>query len=334
MLAGHDYDAKEIAAIEREFLDKVYQDDNSKNYRSILEQGIDYYGLLFQTFLNSNPDKNFEALEDSDKDIIIDKELTRFESAMIYSFNKGHQMAFALLLTSKSERAYTADDFAKPDARDNFIYMLEEKMKKKIMDENLQRDANDLLIRYTRRNFENGYQNIMQFARVFFKKGFAVAFDQIRKDIMKVEYHITGKSRLLNAPYNQRFSVTPAFSAKFAIESPAFEEWDIYWDETYGFSVASQILAKVFVHEFTASEIRAYKDVDANMYMMLCEYMDISKFQENEKLYLVEFQFQIYQPIEDSRDIQASEYEEIRQALSATLCNRLNVKSSNILIVR
>lgn len=43
-------------------------------------------------------DKRFDELSNEEKKKIIDRELSKFRNAMIYSFNKGHQMGFPLLL--------------------------------------------------------------------------------------------------------------------------------------------------------------------------------------------------------------------------------------------
>lgn len=46
---------------------------------------------------------------------------------------------------------------------------------------------------------------------------------------------------MLKVPFNQSFTVTPSFKATFSLESPNYEEWDLHWDETYGFNAAKGI---------------------------------------------------------------------------------------------
>lgn len=325
MITGLEFSNNEIVAQEKKYIDDFYKGDTT-----ILSDGIRYYGVLFSSFLNNHADSNYEKLKQSAKEEILDKVFSRFQTAMKYAFNKGHQTCFLVLLLGSSQE-FTKDFFKKPDALDFFIYTYDDMIKPDIFRENLTRDAIDKLIEYTRKNFENGYPEIMQIATRFFKKGISVAFEQIRKNIVKQDYEITGRSRMLNVPYNSDFSATPAFKATFSLESPAYEEWDLHWDATYGFEASKGLVAKTMVHQFRAKEIADYSEVDAKTYKMMKTFFT-QDYEDDELLYMIRIDFLDTTRQEFPRIIQKSEYLAIRKALAETICRRLGVDGSHIFV--
>lgn len=324
MIDNLEFSKETIVDKEQRGLEDFYNNDNSK-----LKDGIVYYEVLFRTFLLMSGDKNFEKLADKEKDLIIEKTAAKFRIAMQYAFNKGHQTTYGLLLMKQTQK-FDKNFFTKPESKDYFLYNFDKMITDSVFKDNLQRNALDVLIKYMRQYFENGYQKVMDIATRFFKKGVEVAFDQIRINIVNVRYDIKGTSRMLNVPLNQSFEVTPAFRATFSLESPAYEEWDLHWDATYGFNATKSLVAKTMIHQFTMSEIKAYADVDARTYKIMNEYFN-SQFSDNELVYLVRTDF-LTLDTEFPRTIERNEYMAIRVALRRTIGQRLKVDGSHIFI--
>lgn len=326
MIKGRDFSSQTIANEEKKYIDQFY---DSKD--TLLSDALAYYGVLFQTFLYRNGDKLFKQMNEKEQQLIIEKEMSRFNTAMMYAFNKGHQTGFALLLMPTSQ-IYAPDFFEQPDAHEYFIFTFDNMITKDAFEDNLQRDAIDVLIRYTRRHFENGYDEVMNIGRRFFKKGAGVAFEHVREHIVGVDYSIQGYSRMLNAPYNQDFSVTPAFMANFSFESPAFESWDIHWDATYGINASKNLIAKLMVHQFTYKEIKDYADVNTKSYIMLKNYFD-NGYDDEELIYLAEMNFLSVEKSNFPRLLENSEYREIRRSVRQTLTRRLGIDGAHLFIV-
>lgn len=325
MISGLQFTNEQIAAEEKKYIDEFYKGDSS-----ILSDGINYYGVLFNAFLREHPDSDFAKLKDDQQEEILDKVYSRFQTAMKYAFNKGHQTCFLVLLLQSSQE-FSRDFFAKPDAHDFFLYTYDNMITADAFRQNLTRDAIDMLIQYTRKNFEDGYPEIMAMATRFYKKGIGVAFEQIRENIVKQKANVTGRSRMLNVPYNDSFSATPAFKASFALESPAYEEWNLHWDETYGFEASKGLVAKAMVHQFTASEITEYAKVDAKTYQMMKTFFN-GTFADDELLYMIRIDFLAVDTENFPRIIQSSEYKAIRLAFTQTICRRLKVDGSHIFV--
>ena len=330
MITGRKFEDTEIAKRERESLDNYYDSDDPQ-----LADGITYYAILFREFLKRNADKTFQRMDKDRQTEIMEKEMSRFQTAMMYSFNKGHQSAFAvLLMDTKNTQKYDEKYFKNPMSLNNFLYTFDQTIAPDVFDDNLRRDANELLINYTRRHFENGYSAVMRFGKIFFKKGAGVAFDQIRKKIVGVDYDITGYSHMLKVPYNQEFEVTPAFKGKFCLESTGFEEWDVYWDATYSAKFANNLVAKVLVHGFTVKQIKAYAEMNASAYKMLVKRNILDKMADDEVLYMVEINFALINPEDSVRLLESTEYQAIRVSLASTISQRLKVDGKHIFITK
>lgn len=80
--------------------------------------------MLFEQFLLRNADKHFQRLEKDRQQNILTKELTEFQTAMQYSFNKGHQKVFLNLLSDiKNNREYDINYFKAPHSQNNFYIL-------------------------------------------------------------------------------------------------------------------------------------------------------------------------------------------------------------------
>ena len=328
MITGREFTADTIHDQEVKCLKEFYASEDP-----ILVDGISYYEILFRQFLYLNADKKFERLNEAEQNRIIAKELNEFEAAMRYSFNKGHQTAFlVLLMSTKNNQGYEPDYFKEPNSLNNFLYTFDKTISSDVFDNNISRDANDTLINYTRRNFENGYTAVMSFGKIFFKKGAGVAFEQIRKQIVGAEYRITGYSKMLKVPYNAEFEVTPAFKAQFSLETPGFEEWDVFWDATYDAKFANNLIAKCLIHQMTPKNIRDYTAFEAPTYSTLNEHQVGSNLKDDESLYLVEINFGLFNPKDTVRLLEKAEYKAIKISLATTISRKLQVDRSHIFI--
>lgn len=325
MISGLEFPSEIITSSEKKYIDKFYESDST-----LLSDSINYYGVLFSAYLISHGDKKFQQMNHSEQNTIIQKEETRFQTAMKYAFNKGHQIGFSLLLMSESQE-YDQDFFTDPNSRDDFLYTYDNLVTTNVFEENIRRDAIDRLIRYTRRNFENGYKVITDLGTRFFKKGIAVAFDDVRKYVLQKKYKISGYSQMLNVPYNQDFTVTPAFKATFAMESSDYEEWDLHWDATYGFNAAKGLVAKVMIHRLNLKTIRKYAKEHANTYAMLNNFVS-QDLHDDEVVYLVRIDFLVVDTSQFPRLLQHSEYTAIELALKQTISRRLKVDNSHLFI--
>lgn len=330
MISGQHFDDAHIRDLEQKNLIDFYQADNPD---PILGDAIGYYSVLFQTYLRENEDRTFSQMSEKDKENILDTENTKFRLAMQYSFNKGHQIAFAILLMdTKVSQKFDKSFFSNPNSKTYFLYNLDTMVSPVVTEENLCRDKNEILIRDTRRHFENGYQKIMYFAKIFYKKGASLAFEQIRKNIVHAQYDIKGTSRLMNIPYNQDVEVTPAFTATFSLESPNFEEWDIHWDATYGYDISNRIIAKFLIHQLSIGEIKEYADQAGAITYHMLQGRFSDKMSTNQVVYVGEVNFSLVTPLKGMRLIEEPEYNAIRTALALTLKRRLQLASDQVLI--
>lgn len=322
MIDSLEFSRETIVAQEQQGLSSFYDNDDSE-----LRRWIIYYEVLFRGFLAQNGDKNFIQLKDEEQEAVIEKTVERFRNGMQYAFNKGHQATYGLLLTSGTQ-TFSKDSFSNPASRDYFLFNFDNLFAKDVFEDNLRRNALDILIKYTRRYFENGYQEIMDLANRFFKKGAEVAFDQIRVNILHVNYSISGHSRLLNVPLNQSFAVTPAFQATFSLESPAYEEWNLHWNATYGFDAAKSLVAKTMIHQFTVPEIQSYASFNAETYQVMQRFFNL-EIANDDPVYMVRTDF-LLTDASFPREIEENEYLTIRVSLKDTICRRLNVDGNHI----
>lgn len=329
MISGKTFDNSEIRDLEAKYLWNFYHADNPD---PILSDGIRYYLVLFNAYMELNKDRVFAQLDQKEQNNILDNQRQMFAQAMQYSFNKGHQAAFAWLLSnSRVSQKLDESFFSNPNSKLAFVYNVDHMIKPKVQEENLRRDRNEILIREIRRHFEHGYPKIMEFAKIFYRKGFAVAFEDVRKNIVKVDYQIKGTSRLLNIPYNQDIDVTPAFSATFAFESSSFEEWDLHWNATYGYDVNKKIIGKFIIHQLTKREIDAFSEVGAIDYKMVQSRIS-TNLKPDDIIYLGEINWNLVRPIAGMPVIYPDEYNAIREQLAMTLQRSAHINANQILV--
>ncbi|WP_414152912.1 hypothetical protein ACKN8S_13625 (plasmid) [Limosilactobacillus reuteri] len=325
MISGLDFSSETIASTEKKYIEQFYKSDDP-----LLSDSIRYYSILFLTFLQTHEDKKFSHQDRATKKVIFDKEMSSFRTAMRYAFNKGHQIAFSLLLMKQSQE-FSQDFFESPNSHDDFLYTYETMVTTDVFNDTLRRDAIDNLIKYTRRNFENGYNEIISLGTRFYKKGIGVGFEQIRKYIVQRDYKITGYSKMLSVPYNQSFTVTPAFKATFSLEHQDYEEWDLHWDETYGFNAAKGMLAKAMINHLNVGDVRSYAQKDASTYKMINQFSS-QDFQDSDVVYLIRIDFLVTDTENFPRLLQNSEYNAIKLALKQTIRRRLKVDNSHLFI--
>lgn len=328
MIAGRHFDTQTIASEERKFLEAYYDGDDP-----LLAEGIFYYRSLFRKYLLRKADKAFGRLPEKEQEEIFDKAEARFRAAMTYSFNKGHQTAFAILLReTASQTIYDEKYFSNPEAVGTFLHTLDRSMSKEVFEDNVRRADVDVLINFIRRNFENTYDVVMDYVKVFFKKGVIVAFDQIRREIVGVEPNITGYSRMLNAPLNQSFQVTPSFNASFVVESPNYEEWELFWDYTYSEYIGNNLLGKILIHKFNAKTIRSYSEAQALAYQFFERFVPQNS-EPDEDYYMVDIAFLLISPTETARIPDKFEYQSIKASIATFICQRLGVSPDRVVIV-
>lgn len=327
MIGNHNYSQEEISSLEQKYLKDYFNSTNP-----IFSDSLEYYAILFQTFLQKHGDHDFKQLEAKKQAEIYKLEDSRFRSAMSYSFEKGHQVGFSLLLSDTlSTNNFDEKAFSKANSNILFLYTLDEMISEKVYESNLNRHNNEFLMNFTRRHFENYYKEIMDLAKTFYKKGIMVAYDQIQKKLVKTNYDIKGFSRLLHVPYNQDFEVTPAFSATFSLETPAYEEWDLHWDATYGYDLGKKLIGKVLIHQLLVKDIKTYAEIGASTYEMLNQYFG-SVFDDNEVVYLAEVNFSVNSMLQQVRVIENSEYSAIKKALALSITRQLQVNENKVLV--
>lgn len=330
MIAGKKFTNSEIAEKEAKFLEDYYHNNDPR-----LSDSVEYYSILFQSFLRNedNQDDSFKKLENKQKEDIFKSEDDLFRNAMHYAFNKGHQTAFLILLmNSRNSQTFDESIFAEKSAKDVFLFNLDNLISEDVYNENLRRSQVELLINYTRDNFENGLFKIMDLAKIFFKKGCEIAYEQITEQIIQVQKKDLAVSRITSVDLNDSFQITPAFSATFVMESPRFEEWDIHWDSTYGHDVSNKLIGTFLIHQLTIKEIKNYAEVGAIVYQQMLE--NLSSFEDDEIVYLGEIRFSLIEPpLDGLRTIEKNEISAIQYALTLTLKRKLGVPAKNILII-
>ena len=183
MITGKRFENQLIAAKEAEYLNCYYNSDNF-----LLSDAIEYYSVIFKTFLKLHEDRVFKKLDSVQKEKIYISEDELFKKAMLYAFCQGHQIAFALLLMdTKNSQEFDKSFFEKPNSKDLFIFYLDEAISKDVYLHNLNRSHVQFLIDFTQKPFKNGYKAIMLLSKIFFKKGCEIAYMQIKKDIVGIE---------------------------------------------------------------------------------------------------------------------------------------------------
>lgn len=331
MIQGLSFNHEVIHAKEKKCLSEFYASDNP-----YLGDAIVYYEFLFLDYLSQHSDSGFKRKSIKEQKHIMDKEIKEYQEAMRYAFNKGHQTAFDVLLKdTKNNQGYEKDYFKNPSSLNNFIYTFEKTITEDVFKENIMRDSIDVLTNFTRRNFDKTYGVIKALGMIFFKKGAGIAFEQIRKQIVGIDYEITGYSQLMHMPINQEFDVTPAFKGQFSLESTDNEEWDIFWDATYDAAYADNLIAKCLIHKISMFEARKMKEKDAITYRtILDKQKKINSLEDNDSFYLVEINFLLFNPNTTPRLLSSAEYEAIVTSLTSTISRKLRVSTDHIFVTK
>lgn len=315
----------EIAQLEQKKLNEYWNSDNP-----LMGDALKYYLPIFFEYLHNKASSSFTNLKEEQQQKVLDELAKRFNYAMSYAFNKGHQDTYHLILiNTKQKIIFTKDFFAKPINRTKFLNDFFASINPDDIQEKLYKDAIYVLVNFTRKYFVRNFDKIMELARIFFTKGAGIAFDQIRTDLLKENYIITGYSDLLNAPYNQSFAITPAFVATYDVQHPGTETWDVRWDETYGAEAQKYLVGKVFVNAFTPNEIRDLANKDAETYQAIAENLDMNGMS---KVYQAQLVFVVPRVSSGTRILTAQEYKQINIALRDTLCRRLKITPNQIFV--
>ena len=327
MIAGRILSSKEISDIESQYLALFYDSDEFSN----LSDSIGYYGVLFESYLREHMSNEIKRLPDEIQDEQIGKCVKRFRNAMSYAFNKGHQLSFALLLGEHTPERQI-NSFASPIFSSNYVRTFTNYIIDGELESTLHRDAVDILLRTTRRNFENCHSEIMRMAVTFLKKGVEESLLQIRRDVLNTQFTDTGKSNLLRIPYNNAFRVTPAFKGYFSLESPDFEEWKVCWDDTYGLDEANLSIAKVEVHRLNYEKVQKYIESGARNYRSVNIGLTSKSFDKSKPVYFVNITYLLFNAEKFPRVIERSEYVAIQSAITNTISNILQMDSTNLVV--
>lgn len=330
MIEGMHFTQKQITELEQSTADAYFKSDDPR-----FSDAITYYSPLFRDYLLKHASKKFLDLPQKKQEVILDEENRRFVFSMTYSFSKGHMDCFSLILPDfKQKLKFTKSFFEVPENKDYFLNDLFSALPDETYQRKINKDRVYSLVQYTRNNFENGIYYIMFLAKIFYMKGASVGYDQIAENIVKAKVKITGYSKILHVPYNQSFSVTPAFEAAFDTEHLNTETWDISWDSAYGAEAQNMLVGKLILNRFTRQEIYAYADVDAVTYKAIKDFFQSKSKDENPRdvLYEAQMIFTMPSDISHYRKISGAEYDQIINSLRDSICRRLGIKKDKILV--
>lgn len=333
MLGNHTYEPEQIVKMEEAFLQQFHADKDP-----LLVDSVRYYWDVFETVLiddnRNHLNDQWNYLKNTDKVRILDDERKFFNDAMVYSFAKGHQLAATFLLSdTKTKQGFDEKFLSDPVADSTFLYQLFYLMKENkedILDTKI-RSANTMLIQYSNEHFLETRDLIKFYINIFVKKGVLVGFNQIRENLLRIQPKYKGLSKIVKIPLNAPFQLTPAFIVSSGMEHPNYEEWNIFWDSTYGFKAGAERVANVQIHQVSYREIKDYAELGARMYQLALSFTQ-NKFKDEDILYVCEMTFVL--PSEKApRIIERSEYEAIRENMSSLLCNKLHVTGNKLLLL-
>lgn len=331
MIIGRDYDPASIATIEQnEWSKHLGQEDVLPADEA---EAFDYYIGVFSKLLRQNGDKSFAEMTEEEQQELLSIEEDKFIDAMYHSMLKGHQNAFDVILKESTKFPNLDEDFfSDPQSKSNFIFMIDDKTDPEIFQTTLDQEKVHQLITYTRRHFNSMYDHIISCSKIFYQRGEALAFEQIRKDIVGAEYDTPLISSMTHVPLNRPFRVTPAFLAKFKFEAPYVEQWDIVWDESYGKAYYSNLIATLCINQFNVSQVKRYAEGGTSSFQMIVDTMDLDQFKDEDMIYLLELNYASIDPYTEPRFIYQFEFEYIRRNLLANVIKRLGTDPSHILL--
>lgn len=320
-----------VSKMEQEHLKAFWQSDDPT-----LSDAINYYFPIFLANVTAKKNQKYLSLSSDDKNDVVRELNERFQTAMNYAFIKGHQQVYFIILPNVLTKiTFKKDFFEDPKNRSRFLGRFFASLPTKIYQELITKKDIFELMKYCSGYFENSLRIITDMSKIFFTKGASIAYDEIRRDVVKVDYHITGYSKLLNAPYNQSFDVTPSFVGTFDVEHLDYESWDIRWNETYSQDLQNTLVGKLIVNRFQPEEVKAYAGVGAETYESINQFYEVNRsYQDTDSKYLYQAQMIFSMPdgIGSTRTLIPEEYEHIKISLRDTLCRRLHVRRNKIFV--
>lgn len=335
MIIGREYDMNAIVTIQQNEWSGYVTEQGAELGQLPIELADDfnYYKKVFKRLLYSHGDKNFKKLSEDKKDEAVNIVGDKFTSAMYYAMLKGHQNAFEVLLKESTKFPNLDEDFFRnPHSKTDVIFLIDAKTDDDVFEKNIDQDDVHQLVTYVRRQFDDMYDYIISYSKLFYQRGEELAFEQIRRDIVEVDYDTPLISSMTHAPLNRPFRVTPAFLARFKFEAPYVEQWDIVWDETYGRAYYANLIASLCINQFTAAQIKNYAEGGAMAYQMFLDSKDLSQFRDDEMLYFVDMTYTLVDPKSMPREIYQFEHEYIREYLMATLIKMIGTDANHILL--
>ena len=330
MIEGFNFTNEQIKDLERQKANEYSASDDPR-----LSDSINYLSPFFRDYLRIDGSQWFLYKYTDEQEVVLQEEDRRFVYSMTYSFMKGHMDCFQLILSNFAQKIkFQKSFFEVPSNKRDFLNKIFSAMPDEIYQRKINQDRVYSLVQYTRKNFENGIYYIMYLAKIFYMKGVNVAYDQIGQEIVKAKVKITGFSKILHVPYNQSFSVTPAFEATFDTEHLNTETWDISWDSSHGIEAQNVLVGKLILNRFTRQEVYAYADVGAITYKAIKDFFQTDSADEDPRdvLYEAQFIFTLPSDLKNYHAVQGIEYQEMMRSLRDSICKRLGIKGNQILL--
>lgn len=326
MIVGKYYDQATIAKIESEEIS--YFHEHASEQPSVLFEPMDYYRDLFdrEVVEYANKDNSLlMSIKEQERKEIFDALELKFYNAMLYAFNKGHKYAFAMALAESTKFPNLDEDFfAYPDSKASLILLLDAKTDDDVFENKIERDNITKLINYARRQGLSMYKSIMNYARIFYRKGEGLAFEQIRQDLLHIDYDVNYFSSMTHSPLNQPFRITPAFLGRFKSEQSFVEQWDIVWDESYGNDGYNALAACVTITKYTAGQIIQYSDCGAHAYTLIRDCLPaVESFDPAENVYLIEYIPPLIDPASVPRLLSAEETQRLQDSLVELIVRKI-----------
>ena len=309
-----------------------------------LGESIAYYCELFIDKLHTAERKQFEAAADAEKEDVYHEMRTLYKKGMNQTIQRG-----ANLLTSTIwdiEQEVKKEFFAEKQYKEAIIDELEDQFQGNEYEKFLLTTIWNI-VKKGRKYFELVDQKVLEDAKVFSRMGSIVAFDILR-DSLGIEEKISGYSDMLGVPFNDTFSVTPAFEGIFTLQRPQFEKWDIIWNPLlYGLPVANNIIAKISIAEMTIDEIKDGADKGILQYDLILQYIKINeeenlKYDYNQNFYVCDYvsknliqNTNTYEDIavEEPRTLTSLELNMIQQTIMSLISRKKDVPVGNILLL-
>ena len=329
MIVGRDYDMSSIAEIEEREWNDYFMSEPAEEINAFI-----YYKWVFSKLLRQNGDDSYQEADKEEKESLLNIETDKFTDAMYRSMKKGHQNAFNVIMQESTKFPSLDEDFFKnPNSKPEFIFLIDDKTDDDTYEQTLNQQELHQLVTYTRRHFNDMYRVILECGKIFYQRGEALAFEQIRKDIVGVEYDTPLISNMTHAPLNRAFRITPSFLAKFKFEAPFNEQWDIIWDESYGRAYYGNLVGSLTINQFTVDQVNKYSEGGTRSFKLIHDFLNTDKLPETDNVYLAEAHWDLIDPSQWPRMIYEFEYILIRRSLASTLSQLLEADAKHLLLL-